>query len=170
MATQAKWGGGVASNGFTLNIRTTAEKWDRRFLQMAQLISTYSKDPSTKVGAVIVAGKVLVSAGYNGLPASMPDKAEYYDNREEKYSRILHGECNALLFAGRSVKGMTCVTWPFSPCDRCCVLLLQAGISRFVFPQLPADKAERWGDSMAKAKGYIEECGAWWTEYPPVVP
>ena len=29
-------------------------KWDRRFMDMATLVSMWSKDPSTKCGAVIV--------------------------------------------------------------------------------------------------------------------
>ena len=145
------------------------EKWDRRFLAHAEFVSQWSRDPSTKVGAVITREKVIVSSGYNGFPRSMPDRVESYVNRDEKLSRIIHGEVNALIFSQQSVEGCTLTTFPFSPCDRCSVILLQAGIKRFVFPALPADKVERWGKSMETAKQYITECGATWTEYQPVV-
>ena len=53
------------------------EKWDLRFLEMAKLVSTYSKDPSTKIGAIITQGKKLVSMGYNGLPSFVPNNPSF---------------------------------------------------------------------------------------------
>jgi deoxycytidylate deaminase len=49
--------------------------WDSRFLEMAVLVSKWSKDPSTKVGAVIAKGKFVVSLGFNGHPAGVADSA-----------------------------------------------------------------------------------------------
>jgi dCMP deaminase len=140
-------------------------KWDHRFLQLARLISTFSKDPSTQIGAAIVSpDRTLTSVGFNGFPQGMEDKQEWYDNREIKYSRVVHGEINALIFANGSVRGHTLYTFPFAPCDRCCVQMLQAGIARFVFPKASDEAMERWGPAFEKTYQYILECGASYTE------
>ena len=69
--------------------------WDLRFLDMSQLISSWSKDPSTQVGAVIVdSNNRVVSVGYNGFPQGISDDYRL-DNRETKYKMILPAECNA---------------------------------------------------------------------------
>lgn len=120
--------------------------WDTYFLSIAALVSTRSKDPSTKVGAVIVRpDKTICSVGYNGFPRGMKDRKEWLDNREEKYSRVVHGEINALLFArGENVDGYTLYTYPFLTCDRCFSVLVQAGIKRFVAPKCPDNLKDRW--------------------------
>jgi dCMP deaminase len=144
----------------------TNEKWDVRFLQLAKLVSGWSKDTSTKTGAVIVRpDRTVVSIGFNGFPKNMPDNPEWYENRKEKYSRIVHCEVNALIHAFESLKGYTLYTYPFGSCDRCAVQLLQAGVTRFVFPGPSSDALSRWGESLERAKKYIEESKAVWVEY-----
>ena len=64
-------------------------KWDRRFIQMAQLVAGWSKDPSSKVGAVITRGKFVVAVGFNGFPQGIADTSERLNNREIKYPTIL---------------------------------------------------------------------------------
>lgn len=145
---------------------TRNNKWDIRFMDMAKLVSTWSKDPSTQTGAVIVRpDRTIASVGFNGFPVGMTDTAERYADREQKYSRIVHCEMNALLHAGESVKGCTLYTFPFASCDRCCVHMLQAGIKDFVAPILPAHLEERWLESINKTKSYMLECGANFTEF-----
>jgi dCMP deaminase len=142
--------------------------WDIRFLKLAKQIATASKDPSTQTGAIIVRpNRSICSTGFNGLPQCMPDLPEYYNNREEKYSRIVHCEVNAQLFAREPLNGYTLYTHPFASCDRCVVQMLQAGITRFVFPRCPDSLLERWGKILEKSKGYITECGRTWQEYFP---
>jgi dCMP deaminase len=140
-------------------------KWDLRFIELAKLVSTWSKDPSTQTGAVIVApSNEVVSVGFNGFPQSMFDDTRLYTNREEKYSRIVHCEVNALLFARRNVSGHTLVTYPFLSCDRCCVQMLQAGITRFVAPRATDEQLERWGPAFERTRKYITESGATYLE------
>lgn len=136
-------------------------KWDKRWLAMAAFIAGWSKDPSTKAGAIITENQVnLVSMGYNGLPQSMQDRVEYLNNRDEKYSRIVHAEINALLFSGRpNLRGCTLYVHPFLCCERCAVLVAQAGIERVVAPRPMPDKEERWGASFKKSREYFLECG-----------
>jgi dCMP deaminase len=140
--------------------------WDLYYLGLAKYVASKSKDPSTQTGAVIVSSdKSLISSGFNGFPMCMPDLPELYANREEKYSRIVHCEMNAVILAKTSVRGGTLYTWPFASCDRCAVHMLQAGIVRFVYPKLPPEKAERWGDALTKTLKYFKECNVEWQEY-----
>lgn len=141
-------------------------KWDVRFLELAKTVSTWSKDPSTKVGAVIVRpDKSVVSLGYNGFPRKMKDSPELYSNRDEKYSRIIHAEINAVLQAKVDVTGCTLYTYPFMPCDRCAVQMIQAGIDAFVYPRAMEDALQRWGSAFIKVEQYFKECRVKWREY-----
>ena len=107
-------------------------KWDYRFLDMARLVASWSKDPSTQVGAVIVdSGRRVVSLGYNGFPVGISDDFRL-DNRDIKYKMVVHAECNALLFASVSLSKCTMYTYPFMPCPRCAGMIIQAGICRVV--------------------------------------
>ncbi len=140
-------------------------KWDKRFLELAKHVSTWSKDPSTQAGAVIIRpDRTVVSVGFNGFPKNMPDNEEWYNNREEKYSRIVHCEVNALIHSFESLKGYTLYTYPFASCDRCVVQMLQAGITRFVFPEPTIDALSRWGSAFEKTKRYIVEAGVEYLE------
>lgn len=135
-------------------------KWDLRFLDQAKLISTWSKDPSTKTGAVIVAPNgAVISQGFNGFPANMEDKPEWYANREEKYSRIIHCEMNAAMYAQRDLTGSTLYTYPFISCDRCFVHMLSLGITRFVAPKATEEQLTRWGPAFDKVRNYAKEAG-----------
>lgn len=135
-------------------------EWDLYFLNIAKAASMKSKDPSTKTGAVITrSDNSVVSIGFNGFPMGMPDHAYLYENREEKYSRIVHCEMNALLFAREKLENCTLYTWPFASCDRCVVHMIQGGVRRFVAPTLPDHLQDRWGESLAKTKKYLAECG-----------
>ncbi len=134
-------------------------KWDLRFLDLAKLVSGWSKDPSTKVGAVITNGNRFISLGFNGFPKKMIDTEELYSDRDEKYSRIIHGEQNALIESRIDVNGFTLYTYPFMPCDRCFVIMAQAGIQRFVFPKPTEEQLGRWYNAFEKTNRYAVEMG-----------
>ena len=121
-------------------------KWDERFLNLAEHISGWSKDPSTKVGCVVVGeDREIRSTGFNGFPRGIADDIERLEDREQKYPLICHAEENAIMHAARiglSLKGCTAyVTWP--PCTRCARSLIQAGVVEVVYPQ-ESDVPERW--------------------------
>ena len=133
------------------------EKWDRRFLALAEHIAQWSKDPSTKAGSVIVdADNRVVSVGYNGLPRGIRDTPERLENREVKYKIIVHAERNAILIARRSVAGCTLYVWPFMPCATCASEVVQAGIVRVVAP--PSDNP-RWIDDFRLSQELFQEAG-----------
>ena len=117
--------------------------WDKRFLDLAELVSSWSKDPSTKVGAVIVDDKnIIVSVGFNGFPKGIEDDDRLY-NRDSKYQIIIHAENNALMFAKRPLDNCTLYTYPFMPCPRCAGMIIQSGIKRVVSYKNTIDR-HRW--------------------------
>ena len=132
--------------------------WDLRFLQMAELVAGWSKDPSSQVGSVITDGKRIVSLGFNGFPAGTDDDPSIYDNRERKYRRVLHAEQNAMSFAKRDLSGCTVyITHP--PCARCAAQIVQEGIRRVVYPSPSADFLARWSDDVREARAMFSEAG-----------
>ena len=77
--------------------------WDDFFFDMCQVVSAKSKDPSTKVGAVIVnSGNSIISTGFNGFPIGIDDHVESRYERPEKYLWTCHAEENAIAFAARN--------------------------------------------------------------------
>ena len=138
---------------------TKYNRWDLSFLHKAYSISLDSKDPSTKVGAIITSDNKFVSTGYNGFPRKMKDEQNLLENRESKIQRTIHAEINALIFAESSLEGMTIYTWPFPPCDACSLVLIQAGISRVVYPHFVGGFPERWRDSFEQSLNNFSDCG-----------
>lgn len=143
-------------------------KWDRRFIELSKFVSTWSKDPSTQTGAVIVRpNRSVASVGFNGFPQYMDDTPELYANRDEKYSRIVHCEMNALMFCtDQDVVGYTLYTYPFMSCDRCFVHMIQAGIERFVAPSGTPEQLQRWGAAFDKVRKYAAEANVELVELP----
>lgn len=133
--------------------------WVVRFLRLAREVASWSKDPSTRVGAVIVDSKKrVVSVGFNGLPRGVVDLPERLHNRDVKYKMIVHGERNALMFASRPVEDCTILTWPFPPCSQCAALIIQTGIRQVVSIRDQLDNV-RWRDDFALAREMYAEAG-----------
>ena len=136
-------------------------KWDARFLDLAKHISDWSKDPSTKVGCVVVGeDREVRSTGFNGFPRGIEDTAARLNDRSQKYPMICHAEENAIMHAARigiSLKGTTAyVTWP--PCSRCTRSLIQAGVSEVIYPK-DLEIPERWQKDFDIASSMMEEAG-----------
>ena len=138
-----------------------SEKWDYRFLEMAKLVSTWSKDPSTQTGGVIIRpNKSIISVGFNGFPRKIADNPELLNNREEKYKRVVHSEMNAILNAHGPVEGCTLYNWPGQSCARCAVHVIQAGIIRVVSPDSShTDFGIRWKAETELADSLFKEAG-----------
>jgi dCMP deaminase len=136
------------------------ERWDRRFLKLAQAVSDWSRDPSTKVGAVAVLDRRILATGYNGLPRGVADTAERLETRELKYQMVAHAEANLLAHAahaGTSLNECTVYVWPFHPCGSCAGLLINSGVARVVIPEL--EVPERWAFNFSLARTMFEEAG-----------
>jgi dCMP deaminase len=132
-------------------------KWHKRFAEMTKMVSSWSKDPSTQVGAVIVdEDNRIISCGYNGFPKSIPDDEQLLMDRDFKYDVIIHAEENAIMFANTSLKGKT-IYVTHHPCPKCASKIAQTGISRVVVTTKPsADFMERWKVSMARSKYILQ--------------
>lgn len=110
--------------------------WDRYFMTMAYLVSMKSKDPSTRVGSVIVGpDHEIIATGYNGLPRGIADYEQRYLDKEYKYMAVNHAEENAILHCARvgvSAKGCKLYV-PWLPCSRCTKIIIQSGISEVMY-------------------------------------
>ena len=136
------------------------DKWGKRFMSMASLVASWSKDPSTGCGSVIVDSRNIVRGlGYNGLPRRIDDHPERLHNRELKLALTLHSEVNAILHSQHPIRGCTLYVWPMPPCSACAALIIQAGIARVVAPSPAPDLADRWGESIELAVMAMREAG-----------
>jgi len=132
-------------------------KWDNRMMALAEHVAEWSKDPSTKVGAVIMRGdRTVASMGYNGFPRGVMDQIDRYANREVKYTMVVHAEANAIVAAAGSVSGMTIYCTLF-PCCECAKLIIQSGLREVVVKSL--EKNERYYDSMTTSQKMFREAG-----------
>jgi dCMP deaminase len=140
----------------TLDLVRPITHWDERYLDLAEFVAGWSKDPSTQVGAVITKNNYVVSVGFNGLPRGVEDTKERLNNRDIKYKMIVHGEINAMHAAKRDLTGCTLYTHPFMPCTRCAGEIIQAGIVEVV--SRPVEN-ERWAADFAMTQGMFAEAG-----------
>lgn len=146
------------------------KKWDFRFLAMCKLVATFSKDPSTKCGAVLVnPNRSIVSIGFNGLPSTIPaaNEEKYLLDRELKLATILHAEENSIAYATQSLENCCVYTYPIMTCAKCASQLLQRGVRRFVAPKLSESDSryERWEPSFKISRELIKSSHAELIEY-----
>lgn len=133
--------------------------WTTRFLDMARLVATWSKDPSTKVGAVIVRpDRTVASVGYNGFPRGTSDHHQHLNNRDIKLRRTVHAEINAILTSRDSVVGCTIYVTPLHPCASCAGAIIQSGIKRVV-AELAKDPHPGWTEDFEAATRMFREAG-----------
>ena len=138
----------------------TQGKWDVRFLKLAHEVASWSKDPSTKVGCVLVKDRKIISMGYNGFPRLIEDDLNRLIDREVKYEMTVHAEQNAVITAalhGISTAGSTAYV-TFSPCSRCAAVLINAGISTVVVSAAD-DIPSRWLKNFQLAAELLNEAG-----------
>lgn len=136
------------------------EKWHVRFLRLAAEVSTWSIDPSTKVGCVLVKNKRVISTGYNGFPKNISDSFDRLMDREQKYEITVHAEVNAVTTAalhGVSTEGCAAYV-TFSPCSRCASVLVNAGITS-VYVSGGSIVPDRWLDNFILAGRILAEAG-----------
>lgn len=132
------------------------DRWLEHFMQMCKLVSSMSKDPSTKVGSVIVRpDRTIASTGYNGYPRGCNDND--YGNRDRKYQRIIHAEMNAILTAREPLNGYTLFVWPLPPCNRCIPHIIQSGIGKLVLPSI--SELHPWYAPGIEAQAMAAEAG-----------
>lgn len=132
--------------------------WSTYFINLAVLASKKSKDPSTKVGSVIVKNNIILSTGFNGFPIGFPDKDEWLNN-SDKYFYVAHSEQNCISLAARNgiqLEESTLYTL-FHPCNECSKSIIQAGIKKVC--HLDIELNDKWAESIKYAKQMFYYCG-----------
>lgn len=132
-------------------------KWHLRYLEMTSLVASWSKDPSSKFGSVIVDPENrVVSLGFNGFAKGFNDTDERLNDRPFKYRHVLHSEENAILNARQDLTGCTlyCNT---IPCSLCMSRIAQSGITKVVCYKPTEDYLSRW--SVEEPLQVAQECG-----------
>lgn len=133
-------------------------KWDQRYIDLARTVGAWSKDPSTKVGAVLVRpNNSVASMGFNGFPPGHDDAPELYLDRGYKYAHVIHAEENALRFYGSPATGFTLYT-SFPCCPDCVVRAAAAGVTRIVSPALNTEGrnlvwVDEWKERIRRSLG-----------------
>jgi dCMP deaminase len=138
------------------------DHWIKRYISLAKEISSWSKDPSRKIGAVAVSTKGQVLAtGYNGFPRGIFDTADRYNNRSVKYAYVVHAEMNCIYNAtynGVSLDGASIYVWGLPPCSECAKGIIQVGI-RHVYWSTDQEIPPVWLASLNTTEEMFAEAG-----------
>lgn len=123
------------------------DKWDARFMELAEVIATWAScyQQDRKIGAVIVKNKRIVTTGYNGAPAGIKTCVERGECLRKKLGiasgtkheicYAIHAEQNAIIQAaklGSSIEGAT-LYCTHQPCVICAKMIVNSGITRVVY-------------------------------------
>jgi dCMP deaminase len=140
----------------------TNKKWTGRLLKMAQDIAQWSKDDSTKVGAVITTlDGSPISWGFNGMPMGVDDAVAERSIRPYKYNWMAHAERNAMDLASKADLSDCVMFVTFSPCSSCAQSIIQRKIKTLIIDEnFTVDKVpERWKEDMLVAQEMLLEAG-----------
>ena len=140
------------------------DKWHKRYLKLAQEVASWSKDPSTRIGAVAIGEKGQVLAqGYNGFPRNVNDSPERYNDRQLKYKYVVHAEQNLIYNAtynGVSLDGAVLYVVGLPICSECAKAIIQVGIRQVVMPD--QEVPEHWSESWNFTQSLFRESGVEW--------
>lgn len=145
--------------------KNATKSWDHYFMGIAAMVAAKSKDPSSKVGAVIVKDKTIISTGYNGLPRGCNDTDQLRYQRPLKYKWMTHAEENAILNGhrnGLSMVDATIYIGPLYPCAKCTGAIIQSGIKKVVCR--PSQSGSKWIEEFNISKEMMGESGVEYIE------
>lgn len=141
-------------------------KWHRRFLELCDVISKWSKDRSTKTGCVIVKNNRIISTGYNGFPPGVDDEIEERHGRPQKYMFTEHCDRNAIYQAAKLGVSLenSIMYLNNPPCHDCCRGIIMSGIRKVIWPEdnpmeNNKDVNKRWQESLEVAFTLMKESG-----------
>jgi dCMP deaminase len=137
--------------------------WDLKYYNLAQHVATWSKDPSTKVGAVIIGrDRRDIAIGYNGFPPGVADTDDRLNDKDVKYAMTQHAERNALDNAHFQPLILAVTMFP---CNECAKSIVSRGIRRVITPP-PLDR-EPWKSSAEWTRQMFKEVGIVIIEFLP---
>lgn len=149
---------------FAIEVQAMSHSWDRYFMSMVYLVAMKSKDPSTKIGAVVVGpGHEIRSTGYNGPPRGVDDEVPERLIAPRKYFYFEHAERNACYSATRSgisLEGCTMYTHG-TPCADCARAIIQVGINKIVVHKYfeEGENRPQWSESLECSRQMLAEAG-----------
>jgi dCMP deaminase len=150
------------------NITLPIPSWDETFMHDVYWWARRSKDPRTKIGAVLVHWdtKDPISHAYNGFARKINDDIAERWERPEKYFWVSHAESNSVLNCartGRTTLGTTMFTQGI-PCADCANDIIQCKVAEIVvhkqwqnYEQL--FNWEKWNDSALRSETKFKEAG-----------
>ena len=141
----------------------TVNKWFKRYMGLAEQVSTWSKDPNTKVGAVIVGSKgQILTQGYNGFPRRIKDTDKRLEDRDTKLKYVVHAEMNAIFnatYSGVSLDGATLYVYGLPICSECAKGIIQVGIKKVVIQMETISLRPHWEESWLLSASMFREAG-----------
>jgi len=146
-----------------MSIDNLSTKWTINYLGLAKHIAEWSKDPSTKCGAIAIGKHMqILSVGFNGFPRKIEDTAERLNDRPTKYSLMVHAEMNCIYNAtlnGISLDDATMFVYGLPACSECAKGIIQVGIRKVVVSKQCIEARPHWNDSWNKSKAMFAEAG-----------
>lgn len=136
--------------------------WNTRFISLAEIIGSWSKDPSKKIGAIVVdKDNRIVSTGFNGFARGVADIKESLENKDVKRLLMLHAEENAILYAKQDLSGCRIYIAGLPPCVHCASMIIQSGIKEVYFKNLDPNKkvSEFWQSNLKLATEILTKAG-----------
>lgn len=134
-----------------------------KYFQLAKYnAEKFSKDPSTKVGAIFLSPNSYeqLSTGYNGFPRSIDDNVQQRWKRPDKYKFVEHAERNCIYNSARRgipLDGSIAIVTLYPCCD-CARALIQVGVQTLVTIKTEGAKA-RWGEDWKISDELFSEAG-----------
>ncbi len=128
----------------------------KTLMNIAWAHSSMSRDPSTKVGAVIVDQGRIVSWGYNHVPEQIPHTEDMLHDREWKYPRVIHAEHHAMSQIGVRRLKYPIMYVTHHPCERCAAAIIHGGIREVYTHRPPSEMLDRWPGMKIAAEMFLE--------------
>lgn len=142
-------------------------RWSNYFMDIAKRSAEMSKDPKTKVGAVIIQNRRIKSVGFNGAPQSFPDSLVPFNINgesllEQKNTFMCHAELNAVLNYDGKISDLkdADIYVTVSPCSKCACMLAQVGIKRVIYKEEYRRKEE-----VEATKYILEKCNVQYIKF-----
>lgn len=127
---------------------------------MAKEVSSWSRDPSSKIGATVVSPKnIILATGWNGFPRNIKDTDERLNNREIKYKYTVHAEMNCIYnacYTGNSLDNSSLYVYGLPTCSKCCLGVVQSGINK-VYMMYKKNIAEKWQEEFKFTESVFNE-------------
>jgi dCMP deaminase len=138
---------------------------DKRFMHLASVVGSESRDESTKIGAIVVFDSHILATGYNQFPPGINEAVKERHARPAKYAWTEHAERVAIYDAARrgaTLIGSTMYVNGLRPCYECARAIIFAGIKTLVVSDMTIpepNEGHSWRDSMLLADEMLNEAG-----------